>query len=78
MLYYLLLFTSPFASIIAQISIVSILIIVSIVFFVFLLLGFRKFFQLKAQNRRLSQPTYMNSVEDKKVYKDFKDGYLYG
>ena len=78
MLYYLLFFSIPSGSLIAQIGIVSILSIVSLVFLVILLFGIRKFFLLKAENKRLSQPTYMSSVEDKKVYKDFKDGYLYG
>ncbi len=78
MLYYLLLLSNPSASIITQISVISTLIVVSIVFFVFLLLVVRKFFQLKAENKRISGPTYMDSIEDKKVYKDFKDGYLYG
>jgi len=78
MLYYFsLLFQSP-AALIAQSNIVSILAITSLVFLVLLILGVRKSFKLRAQNRRISRPTYMNSAEDRKVYKDFKDGHLYG
>lgn len=75
--YFSLLFQSP-AALIAQIFIISILAVVSLIFLVLLVLGVRKSIKLKAQNRRLNRPTYMNSIEDRKVYNDFKDGHLYG
>jgi hypothetical protein len=78
MLYYLSLLFQLSATLIAQSNIVSILAIAILVFLVLLILGIRKSFKLRAQNRRISRHTYMNSAEDRKVYKDFKDGHLYG
>ena len=64
-------------SLIEQISIVTILAIIVIIFFVLLIVGVIKSFKLKAENKRLSDNTSLQSKEDNKVYKDFTDGHLY-
>lgn len=62
---------------IEQIDIVTILSITVAVFFVLLILGVRKTYKLKAENDKLNKINPLQSDEDNKSYKDFRDGHLY-
>ena len=64
-------------SLIEQISIVTILAIIVIIFFVLLIAGVIKSYKLKIENKRLNNNISLQSKEDNKVYKDFRDGHLY-
>jgi preprotein translocase subunit SecG len=62
---------------IEQMSIVTILIVTVSFFLVLLVLGILKSYKLKDENDRLSRNTYLSTEDDKKVYKDFREGHLY-
>jgi len=64
-------------SLIEQINIVTILTITGFVFLVLLLLGIIKYFKLKAEHKRLSRTSNLQSEDDNKVYKNFTEGHLY-
>ncbi|MCK5400909.1 MAG: hypothetical protein KAJ28_04680 [Flavobacteriaceae bacterium] len=77
MLYNLLPTTIHSFFLIEQINLVVMLSITIFIFLVLLLLGVRRFFTLKAENKRLSNISNLQSEEDNKVYKDFTEGHLY-
>lgn len=62
---------------IEQINIVAILTITGFVIFVLLLFGIRKYFKLKAENKKLIKTSNLQSEDENKVYKDFTEGHLY-
>ena len=64
-------------SLIEQINIFTILTITGFVFLVLLLLGVRKYFKLKAEHKRLSKTSNLQSENDNRVYKNFTEGHLY-
>lgn len=61
---------------IAQINIVTMLVITVAFFLILLILGVRKSYKLKAENEKLSKKS-LSSEEDNKTYRDFTEGHLY-
>ncbi len=61
-----------------QADIVTILIIVVVIFSFLLILGVRKSYKLKKENERLNSMNTTIDDENKKPYKDFTDGHMYG
>lgn len=62
---------------IEQIDIVTMLSVTVVIFLVLLILGIRKTYKLKAENDRLNKINPLQSDDDNKSYKDFRDGHLY-
>ena len=62
---------------IEQLNIATILTITGFIFVVLLLIGVRKYFKLKIENKQSSNSANLQSKEDNKVYKDFTEGHLY-
>lgn len=62
---------------ISQSHIVTILSAVVVFFLVLLILGVRKSYILKKENDQLASSGSLQSDEDNKTYKDFRDGHLY-
>lgn len=62
---------------ISQSHIVTILSVVVVFFLVLLILGVRKSYILKKENDQLASSGSLQSDEDNKTYKDFRDGHLY-
>ncbi|GAB1857990.1 hypothetical protein MHTCC0001_28270 [Flavobacteriaceae bacterium MHTCC 0001] len=60
-----------------QSQIVTILSIVVVFFLVLLILGVRKSYILQRENDKLSELNTLQSDDDNKLYKDFRDGHLY-
>ena len=60
-----------------QIDIVTVLSVTVAVFLVLLILGIRKTYKLKAENDRLNKINPLQSDDENKSYKDFRDGHLY-
>ncbi|MCL6295212.1 hypothetical protein [Jejuia spongiicola] len=63
---------------ISQTDIVTILIVVVVIFSFLLILGVRKSYKLKKENDRLNSMNTTIEDENKKPYKDFTDGHMYG
>ncbi|MEP1489990.1 MAG: hypothetical protein ABJK28_16340 [Algibacter sp.] len=61
-----------------QSQIVTVLAIVVIFFSILLILGVRKSYILKKENKRLDEISNLQSEEEDKAYKDFTDGHMYG
>ncbi|GAL67329.1 hypothetical protein [Jejuia pallidilutea] len=55
----------------------TILSIVVVFFLVLLILGVRKSYILKRENDQLAKSGSLQSDDDNKAYKDFRDGHLY-
>lgn len=74
-----MLFTSYPLSIflIDQVTIVTVLSIVTAFFAVILILGVRKSYKLKKENKRLDEISE-KIAKEKEEYKDFTDGHMYG
>ncbi len=62
---------------ISQGQIVTILSIVVVFFLILLILGVRKSYILKKENDKLSNSSTLETDEDNKTYKDFREGHLY-
>jgi hypothetical protein len=62
---------------ISQSQIVTILSIVVVFFLILLILGIRKSYILKKENDQLANTGILDSDDDNKTYKDFRDGHLY-
>ncbi len=62
---------------ISQSQIVTILSIVVVFFLILLILGVRKSYILKKENDQLANTGILDSDDDNKTYKDFRDGHLY-
>ncbi|GGD10530.1 hypothetical protein [Hyunsoonleella pacifica] len=62
---------------ISQSQIVTVLSIVVVFFLVLLILGVRKSYILKKENDQLAKSGPLQSDDDNKAYKDFRDGHLY-
>ncbi|TBN06457.1 hypothetical protein EYD45_00830 [Hyunsoonleella flava] len=62
---------------ISQSQIVTILSVVVVFFLILLILGVRKSYILKKENDQLAQSGSLQSDDDNKTYKDFRDGHLY-
>lgn len=63
---------------IEQTSIVTVLSIVVVIFFILLVLGVRKSYKLKKENERLNSMNTKIEDESEKPYKDFTEGHMYG
>lgn len=77
MLTYLLSYGISLYFLLEQISIVTMLSIVVVFFLVLLIVGVVKTFKLKAENDKLNKINPLQSEEENKTYKDFRDGHLY-
>ena len=77
MLTYLLSYGISQHFLLEQISIVTMLSVVVVFFLVLLIFGIVKTFKLKAENEKLNKINPLQSEEENKVYKDFRDGHLY-
>jgi len=66
------------APLIGQIDILIVLIVVVVIFSFLLILGVRKSYLLKKENDRLNSMDTTIEDENKKPYKDFTDGHMYG
>lgn len=66
----------PSISLVEQKSIITVLIVTAVFFLILLILGVRKSYKLKAENERLSKS--QEHYDEKKPYKDFTEGHLYG
>lgn len=64
------------AAAIAQIGIVTVLIVTVTFFLILLILGVRKSYKLKAENERLSEKQ-MNIPKDDNEEEDYSEGHLY-
>lgn len=62
---------------ISQSQIVTILSVVVVFFLILLILGVRKSYILKKENDKLAESGSLQSDDDNKTYKDFRDGHLY-
>jgi hypothetical protein len=62
---------------ISQSQIVTILSIVVVFFLILLILGIRKSYILKKENDQLANTGILDSDDDNKTYRDFRDGHLY-
>ncbi|SEQ48312.1 hypothetical protein SAMN05421824_1769 [Hyunsoonleella jejuensis] len=62
---------------ISQSQIVTILSVVVVFFLILLILGVRKSYILKKENDKLAQSGSLQSDDDNKAYKDFREGHLY-
>jgi hypothetical protein len=62
---------------ISQSQIVTILSIVVVFFLILLILGVRKSYILKKENDQLANTGILDSDDDNKTYRDFRDGHLY-
>ncbi|HZW63853.1 MAG TPA: hypothetical protein VFF15_09450 [Flavobacteriaceae bacterium] len=62
---------------IEQISIVTMLAIVVVFFLILLIAGVIKTYKLKKENDRLNDINPLQSDDENKAYKDFRDGHLY-
>lgn len=67
-----------FLPLIEQSQIVTILTIVVIFFSILLILGVRKSYLLKKENKKLDEIGKLHAEEKEKAYKDFTDGHMYG
>ena len=65
-------------ALINQSDIVTMLIIVTTFFAILLLLGIRKSHKLKKENERLAEMNKKINEDEKKPYRDFTDGHMYG
>lgn len=63
---------------IEQAQIVTVLIIVVVFFSILLILGVRKSYLLKKENKKLNNISELQSGDEDKAYKDFTDGHMYG
>ena len=63
---------------IEQTDIVTALSIVVVIFFVLLVLGVRKSYKLKKENKRLDSMNTAIEDDNEKPYKDFTDDHMYG
>lgn len=61
-----------------QSDIVTMLLIVTIFFGILLLLGIRKSYKLKKENKRLDDMNKKIAEDKDKPYQDFTDGHMYG
>jgi hypothetical protein len=77
MLTYLLSYGISLYFLLEQISIVTMLSIVVVFFLVLLIVGVVKTYKLKAENDKLNKINPLQSEEENKTYKDFRDGHLY-
>ena len=60
----------------AQLGIITILVVTSIFFLILLVIGVLKSYKLKKENDKLSQNSTTNHT-NKKQYQDFRSGHLY-
>ena len=67
-----------FLPLIEQSQIVTVLIVVVIFFSILLILGVRKSYLLKKENKKLDEIGKLHAEEEEKAYKDFTDGHMYG
>lgn len=67
-----------FFPLIEQNHIVPILISIVTFFSILLILGVRKSYILKKENKRLDAIGKLHAKEEEKAYKDFTDGHMYG
>lgn len=65
-------------ALIKQSDIVTVLIVLTIFFGFILLLGVRKSYKLKKENKRIEDALNSKITDDEKPYKDFTDGHMYG
>ncbi|WP_203258616.1 hypothetical protein [Hyunsoonleella ulvae] len=70
-------YTNKIPLLISQSQIVTVLSIVVVFFLVLLILGVRKSYILKKENDQLAKSGPLQSDDDNKTYKDFRDGHLY-
>ena len=68
----------PTLILIDESSVVTILSIVVVFFSILLILGVRKSMKLKKENDRLDSMNTTIEDDEKKPYKDFTDGHMYG